>query len=169
MPNNSINIYLIDISDIVIELCEGKNLFLGFYHIILYFSSVQSFSHVRLFGILWTATYQATLSITNSQSLFKFMSIESMMIIQTSHSLSSFSSCLQSFPASGSFSMSHFFASGGQSIRVSGSASVLPVNIQDWFPLGWTGCISLRSKGLSRVFSNATILKHQFFSAQLSL
>ena len=76
MPNNLINIYLIDISDTVIELCERKNIFLGVYHIILYFSSVQLLSHVRLFGIPWTATYQATLSITNSWSLLKLMSIE---------------------------------------------------------------------------------------------
>ena len=76
------------------------------------------------------------------------------------------SSCLKSFPASGSFLMSQFFSSGGQNIGV--SASVLPMNIQDWFPLGWTGWISLQSKGLSRVFSNTTVQKHQFFSTQLS-
>ena len=76
-----------------------------------------------------------------------------------------FSSCLQSFPASGSFPRSQFFASGGQSIGT--SASVLPMNIQDWFSLGLTGWISLQSKGFSRVFSNITIQKHQFFSAQL--
>ena len=80
-----------------------------------------------------------------------------------------FSSCLQSFPASGSFPMSQFFTSGGQSIGVSASASVLPMNIQDWFPLGLTDWISLQSKGLSRVFSNTTVQKHQFSSAQLSL
>ena len=80
-----------------------------------------------------------------------------------------FSSCLQSFPASGSFPMNWFFPSGGQSIGPSASASVLPMNIQDWFPLGWTGWISLQSKGLSRVFSNTTVQKHQFFSTQLSL
>ena len=80
-----------------------------------------------------------------------------------------FSSCLQSFPTSGSFQMSHLFASGGQSTGVSASTSVLPMNIQDWFPLGWTGWISLQSKGLSRVFSNTTVQKHQFFCAQLSL
>ena len=74
-----------------------------------------------------------------------------------SSSVIPFSSCLQSFPASGSFPRSHFFASGGQSIRVSASALVLPMNIQDWFPLGWTGWISLQSKGLSRVFSNTTV------------
>ena len=79
-----------------------------------------------------------------------------------------FFSCLQSFPASRSFPMSQFFASGGQSIGVSALASVLPMNAQDWFPLGWTGWISLQSKGLSRVFSNTTVQKHQFFGTQLS-
>ena len=77
-------------------------------------------------------------------------------------------SCPQSFPASGSFQMTHLFASGGQSIGVSASTSVLPMNTQDWFPLGWTGWISSQSKGLSRVFSNTTVQKHQFFGAQLS-
>ena len=91
-----------------------------------------------------------------------------------SSSVIPFSSCLQSFPVLRSFQMSQFFASGGQSIRVSASASVLPMNIQDWFPLGLTGLtslglISLQSKGLSRVFSNTTVQKHQFFCAQLSL
>ena len=80
-----------------------------------------------------------------------------------------FSSRLQSFPASGSFQMSHFFASGGWSIEISASASVLSMNMQDWFPLGLTGLISLQSKELSRVFSNTTVEKHQFFSTQLSL
>ena len=80
-----------------------------------------------------------------------------------------FSSCPQSFPASGSFPMSRFFASGAQSIGVSASTSFLPMNTQDWSPLGWTGWISLQSKGLSRVFSNTTVQKHQFFGAQLSL
>ena len=86
-----------------------------------------------------------------------------------SSSVVPFTSCLQSFPASGSFPMTQFFASGGQSIAVSASTSVLAMNIQDWFPLGWTGWISLQSKGLSRVFSNTTVQKHQYFSAQLSL
>ena len=81
----------------------------------------------------------------------------------------SFSSCLQSFPTSGSFQMIQLFASAGQSIGISASTSVLPMNTQDWFPLGWTGWISLHSKGLSRVFSNNTVQKHQFFSTQLSL
>ena len=83
-----------------------------------------------------------------------------------SSSVIPFSSCPQSFPASGSFPVSQFFTSGGQSIGASAPASVLPMNIQDWFTLGWTGLISLHSKGLSRVFSNTTVLKHQFFSAQ---
>ena len=86
-----------------------------------------------------------------------------------SSSVIRFSSYLQSFPASGSFLMSQFFPSGGQSIGVSASASVLPMNIQDWFPLGWTYWISLQSKGLSRVFSNTAVQKHQIFSTQLSL
>ena len=85
-----------------------------------------------------------------------------------SSSVIPFSSHLQSFPASGSFPMSPFFSSGGQNVGVSASASVLPMNIQDLFPLEWTGLISLQSKGLSRVFSNTTAQKHQFFSAQLS-
>ena len=85
-----------------------------------------------------------------------------------SSSVIPFPSCHQSFPASGSFPISQFFATVGQSIGVSASASVLPMNIQDSFPLGWTGLISLLSKGLSRVFSNATVQKHQFFSTQLS-
>ena len=79
-----------------------------------------------------------------------------------------FSFCPQSFPASGSFQMSQLFASGGQSIGVSASTSVLPMNTQDWSPLGWTRWISLQSKGLSRVFSNTTVQKHQFFGTQLS-
>ena len=86
-----------------------------------------------------------------------------------SFSIVPFSSCLQSFPESGSFQMSQIFASGGQSIGGSASTSVLPVNSQDWSPLGWTGWISLQSKGLSRVFSNTTVQKHQFFGAELSL
>ena len=86
-----------------------------------------------------------------------------------SSSVIPFSSCLQSFPASGSFAMSQFFASGGQSIGASASASVLPMTIQDWFPLRLTGLISLQSRGFSRVFFNSTVQKHQFFGAQLSL
>ena len=86
-----------------------------------------------------------------------------------SSSVVPFSSCLQSFPASGSFQINQFFTSGGQSIGASASTLVLPMNVQDWFPLGWTGWISLQSKGLSRVLFNTTVQKNQFFGAQLSL
>ena len=111
---------------------------------------------------------QTSLSITNSQSLLKLMSIESVMPSNMPSSVVLFSYHLQSLPASGSFQMSHLFASGGQSIGLSASSSVLPMTIQDWFPLAWTGWISLQSKGLSRVFSNTTVQKHQFFSTRLS-
>ena len=131
-------------------------------------SSVQSFSHVQLFVTPWTSAHQAV----HHQPL-EAIQIHVHCIsdaIQPSHPLFfPFSSCLQSFPASGSFPKSQFFTWGGQSIGVSASASVLPMNIQDWFPWGWTGWISLQSKGLSRVFSNTAAQKHQFFGAQLSL
>ena len=109
------------------------------------------------------------LPITNSWSLLKLMSIESVMPSNHLILCHPFSSHLQSFPASGAFQMSQLFTSGDQSIGVSASASILPVNIQDWFPLGWTGWISLQSKGLSRVFSNTIVQEHQFFCTQLSL
>ena len=100
------------------------------------FSSVQLLGQVQLFVTPWTPACQASLSITDSQSLLKFLSSD---VIQPSHPMSSpFFSCLQSFPASGSFPVNQFFTSGGQSIGVSASASVLPMNIQDWFPLEWT-------------------------------
>ena len=133
------------------------------------FSSVQSLSHLRLFATPWIAARQASLSITNSWSSPKLMCIESVMPSSISSSVVPFSSCLQSSPASGSFQMSQLFTSGGQSIGVSASPSVLPMNTQDWFPLGWTGWISLQSKGLSKVFSNTTVWKHQFFDARPSL
>ena len=137
--------------------------------LLIQFSSVQSLSRVQLFATPWTAARPASLSITNSQSLLKLMPIE--LVMPSNHLIlcCPFSSCLQSFQASGSFQMSQLFTSGGQSIGVSASASVLPMNIQDWFPLGWTGLISLLSRGLSRVLSNTTVQKHQFFGAQLSL
>ena len=116
-------------------------------------SSVQLLRHVRLFVTQWTAAHQASLCIANSWSLLKLTSIELVCHPAISSSVVPFSSCLQSFAASGAFQMSPFFASGGQSIGVSASASVLPMNIQDLFPLGWTGWISLQSKGLWRVFS----------------
>ena len=129
--------------------------------------SVQSLRRTWLFVTPWTAARQASLSITNSRSLVKHMSTVCHPTI--SPSVVPSSSCLQSYPASGSFQMSQFFVSGGHSIGVSASASVLPMNIQDWFPLGWTGWISLQSERLPRVFCYTTVQKHQFFSTQLSL
>ena len=133
------------------------------------FSSVQSLSRVRLFATPWAAARQASLSITNSQSLPKFMTIESVM---PSNHLILFCSLLllpTIFPNIGVFQMSQLFTSAGQNHGVSAVASVLPMNTQDWSPLGWTGWISLQSKGLSREFSNTTVQKHQLFGAQLSL
>ena len=128
---------------------------------------VQSLSHVRLFVTPWTAVCQASLCFTISQSLLKLTPIE--LVMPSNHLILCSSSGLQPYPASESFLIIQFFASGGQSIGVSASASVLPMNIQDWSPLGWTGWISLQSKGLSRLFTSTTVQKHQFFSAQLSL
>ena len=133
------------------------------------FSSIQSFSHVRLFATPWATARQASLMprITNSWSLFRLLSVESVM--PSNHLILCCPLLLPPsiLPASGSFQMSQFFTSGGQSIGVSASASVLPMNIQDWSPLGWTGWISLQSKGLSRLFSNTTVQKHQLLGAQL--
>ena len=123
------------------------------------FSSIQFISHVRLFTTPWTTACQASLSITSSQSLLKLISSSRWCHPTISSSVIPFSSHPQSFPASGSFQMSQPFASGGQSIGVSASTSVLPMNTQDWSPLGWTGWISLQSKGLSRVFCNTTVQK----------
>ena len=133
----------------------------------LVFNSAQLLSRVRLFATPWTTACQVSLSITSSQSLPKLMSIESMM--PSNHFILCHPLLLppSSFPASGYFQMSHLFPPGGQSIGVSASTSVLPMNTQDW-SLGWTGWISFQSKGLSRVFSNTTLQKHQFFSTQLS-
>ena len=132
------------------------------------FSSVQLLSHVQLFVTPWTSVPQASLSITNSRSLLKIMSID--LVMPSNHLIlcHPFSFCLQSLLASGSFPMSQLFAWGGQNIGVSASASVPPMNTKDWSPLGWTGWITLQSKGLARVFSNTTVQKHQFFSTQLS-
>ena len=133
------------------------------------FSSVQLLSRVQLFLTPWNAVCQASLSITNFQSPPKLMPIESVMPSTISSSVVPFSSCPQSFPASRSFPVIQLLASGGQSIGVSASTSVPPMNTQDWYALGWTGSISLQSRGLSRVFSNTTVQKHQFFSTHLSL
>ena len=130
--------------------------------------SVQSLSRVRLFVTPWVAAHQASFSITNSRSSLKLMSIESVM--PSNHLILCCPLLLPPsiFPSIRIFqwvsSLPH-----GQSIGVSASTSVLLMNIQDWFPLGWTGWISLLSKGLSRISSHTTVQKHQFFSAQLSL
>ena len=127
-------------------------------------SSVQSLSRVRLFVTPWTAAHQVSLSINNPQSLLKLMSIE--LVMSSNHLILCHPLLLlpSIFPSIRVFSNELFFTSDGQSIGVSASTLVLPMNIQDWFPLGWTGWISLQSKGLSRVFSNTTVQKHQLFS-----
>ena len=133
------------------------------------FSSVHSLSHVWLLATPWTAARQASLSITNLQSLLKLISIESVM--PSNHLilccplllLPSIFFSIRSFP------VNQFFVSGGQSIGTSASASVLPMNIQDWFPLGLKSWISLQSKGISRVFYNMTVQKHEVLGAQPSL
>ena len=132
-------------------------------------SSVQSLFRVWLFVTPWTAARQASLSITNSWSLLKLMSIES--VIPSNHILLYCPLLLLSsiFLSIRVFPVSQFFPSGGWSIGVSASASVLPMNTQDWSPLGWTAWIPWQSKELSRVFSNTTVQKHQFFCTQLSL
>ena len=133
------------------------------------FIVVQSLSRVCLFATPWTAAHQASLSFTTSWSCSNSCPLSQWCHLTISSSVVPFSSCPQSFPVSGSFPMSQLFASGGQSTGVSASASVIPMNTQDWSPLGWTGWISLQTKGLSRVFSNIAVQKHQFFGAQLSL
>ena len=135
-----------------------------------HFSSVQLPSHVQLFVILWTSACQSSQSITNSQSLLKLMSIELVMPIQPSHPLSSPSPpAFNLFQHQGLFKWVSSLHQVAQCMGASASTSVLPVYIQGWFPLGWTGWISLQSKGLSRVFSNTTVQRHQFFGAHLSL
>ena len=133
------------------------------------FSSVQSLSRIWLFVTPWIAARQASLSITNSQSSLRLTSIE--LVMPSSHLILCRPPLLlpPSHPASESFPMSQLFAWGGQSTGVSALASVLPMNTRDWSPLGWTGWISLKSKGLSRVFSNTTVQKHQFFGFSLIL
>ena len=149
----------------IISIASKLFLFTDFLNI--FFSLVQSLNHVWLFTTPWTAARLPCPSPTLEACS------NSCPSSQRCHQTISFSvdlfSCLQSSPASGSFQMSQFFASGSQSIAVSASTSVLPMNIQDWFSLGWTYWISLQSKGLSRVFSNTTVQTHQFFGTQLSL
>ena len=153
-----------------INLVNILNDTISFYHMNKYqFSSVQVLSHVGLFATPWTTARQASLSITSSWSLPNSCPLSQWCHPTISSSVVPFSSCLQSFPASGSLQLRQVFIWGGQSIGVSALASFLPMNTQDWSPWGWTGWISLQSKGPSRVFSNTTVQNHQFFSAQLSL
>ena len=141
-----------------------------FITVLLTISSVQMLSRVWLFAIPWTAECQSSLSITNSQSLLKLMSTE--LVMPSNH----FILCSPLLLLPSIFPSIRVF-SNKSALRIrcskywsfSASASVLPMNTQDWSPLGWTGWISLQSKGLSRVFSNTTVQKHQFFGAQLSL
>ena len=141
----------------------------------IYVVVVQLLSHVQHFVTPWAAAHQVSLYFTIFRSLLKLTSTELVMPCPLSRwyhpaissSVIPFSSYLQSLPALGSFPMNQLFAWSGQSIGV--SAPVLPKNTQDWSPLEWTDWISLQSKGLSRVFSNTTVQKHQFFGSQLSL
>ena len=138
---------------------------------LLYFSSVQ-FSHSVMYHSLWPHGLQHTRPPFPSPAPWVYSNscpLSRWCHPAISSSVIPFSSCPQSLPASESFQMSQFFTSVGPSIGVSASASVLPMNTQDWSPLGWTGWISLQSKGLSRVFSNTTAQKNQFFGSQLSL
>ena len=133
------------------------------------FVCVCVLSHIQSFATPWPAACQASLPFTAFQSLLRFMSVE--LTVPSNHLIlcCPFPFCPQFFPGSGSLPGCRLFTSGRQSIGASTSASVLSVNIQCWFPLGWTGLIFFLSKRLSRVFSSATVWKHQFFSAQPSL
>ena len=143
--------------------------FHGFKHSEMYFSSVQSLSYVRFYETPWTVARQASLSIPNSQSLHKLMSIE-LVMPSNRLILHSLLPLLPSIlPSIRVFYNESVLCIWWPSIGISALASVLPMNIQGWFPLGWTAWISLLPKGLSRVFSNTTVQKLQFFSAQLSL
>ena len=133
------------------------------------YSSVQSVSRVWLFVTPWLKQGRPPCPSPTPGVYSNSCPLSRWYHPIISSSVVPFSSCLQSFPASGSFQMCQFFASGGQSIGVSVSASVFPVNIQDWFHLGLVVWISLQSKGLSRVFSNTTVQKHQLLSAQIFL
>ena len=168
--------FMIRKTSLIIDFCKvailGVSLWLPntFTRLNLKFAGTFLFNSccVWFFATPWTAARQASLSSTISRSLFTLMSIE--LVMPSNHLILSCPfSCPQSYPASGSFPVSRFFASGGQSIGASASVSVLPMNIQDWSPLGWTGWIFLQSKRFSRVFSSTTVRKHQFFRTQPSL
>ena len=139
-----------------------------FFYLCIQFSSVQSLSRVRLFATPWIAARQASLSITSSGVHSDSHPSSPWCHPAISSSVVPFSSCPQSLPASESFPVSQLFAQGGQSSGVSALASFLPKKSQGWSPTEWTGWLSLQSKGLSRVFSNTTVQKHQFFDTQPS-
>ena len=140
----------------------------GYMHSLI-FSSIQSLSHVRLFATPWTVHARPPCPSPTPGVYSNSCPSSQWCHPANSSSVVPFSSCPQSLPASESFPMSQLFTSRGRSIGVSALASVLPKNTQDWSPLEWTGWISLLFKGLSRVFSNTRVQKHQFFSVQLSL
>ena len=139
------------------------------YHFLSEFSSVQSLSHVRPLRPHEPQHSRPPCPSPTPGIYPNPCPLSQWFCLTISSSVVPFSSCLQCFPTSWSFQMSHLFTSGGQNIGVSASTSVLPLNTQDWSPLGWTGWISLQSKGLSRVFSNTIVQKHQFFCAKFSL
>ena len=138
-------------------------------HSLFFPGSVQLLSHVGPFATPWIAAWQAPCPSPTPRDYSNSCPLSRWCHPTISSSVIPFSSCLQSVPALGSFQMSQFFTSDGQSIGVSASTSVLPMNIQDWFPLRWTGWICLQAKGLTRVFSNTTVPKDQFSGAQLAL
>ena len=135
---------------------------------VVQFSSVESLSHVQLFATSWITHARPPCPSPSPGAHSDSCPLSWWYRLTISSSVVPFSSGLQSFPASGSLPKSQFFASGGQIIGVSALASILPMSIQDWFTLGWAGWISLQSKGLSSVFFNTTVQKHQFIGAQLS-
>ena len=149
-------------------VCYSLSLF-PLRHCIIQFSSVQSLSHVRFCNPMKLQHTRPPCPSPTPRVYSNSFPLSQWLHPTISSSVVPFSSCPQSLPASGSFQMSQFFSSDGQSIGVSASTSVLPMNTQDWSPLGWIGWISLLSKGLSRVFSSITVQKHQFFGTQLSL
>ena len=140
----------------------------SFFWFVIQFSSVQSLSRFWLRNLSEPQHTRSPCPSPTPRVYPNSCPLSRWCHLTISSSVITFSSWLQSFPTPGSFQMSQLFASGGQNTGVSASVSVLPTNIQDWSPLGWTGWISLQSKGLSRVFSNTTVQKHQFFSTQLS-
>ena len=172
--NNTLYLSWVNTFFILWWLWRNKTVLFGFqadvtnYHKLDGFNSVQSLSRAWLFASPWTAACQASLSIINSRNSPKFMSIE--LVMPSKHLIVHHPLLLPPpiFPRTGRFPISQFFISGSQSIGASTSTSVLPANIQDWFPLEFTGWIYLQFKGLSRVFSNTTVQKHQFFGAQVS-